>query len=153
MKGSARLYKNLTTCRSKGNNRHAILTYDSSDKMSSKVYRYTIQLDSKGGCAWTSEPTVSFDESPKVVFLDPYQPIYDQLKTVKSQFPTAEVNERLTLLHDLFELLLGSPEFFGCFPQFAADINIDCWKLMQDKSTHPIYDQIYMVYILTLCFI
>lgn len=121
--------------------------------MSSKVFRYTIQLDSNGDCAWTSTPAVSFDESPKVVILDPYQPIYDQIMLIKKQLPSIDIKGRIGLLHDLFEMLLQSPEFFSCFPNFARDINHDCWRLMQDKGMQPLYDQIYLVFSISLCFI
>jgi hypothetical protein len=121
--------------------------------MSSKVFRYTIQLDSNGDCAWTSEPAVSFDENSKVVILDPYQPIYDQVNLIKKQFPTTDVTGRLILLNDLFDLLIQNPEFFASFPDFARDINRDCWKLMRDKTMQPLHDKIYLIFTVSLCFI
>jgi hypothetical protein len=121
--------------------------------MSSKVFRYTIQLDSDGGCAWTSEPTVSFDESPRVVIMDPYQSIYDQVNLIKKQFQITGTTGRLILLNDLFDLLIQTPEFFARFPDFARDINRDCWKLMRDKTMQPLYDKIYLIFSVSLCFI
>ena len=132
--------------------RHAILTYDSSDKMSSKVYRYTIQLDSNGGCAWSPSPTVSFDESPTVVTLNPHQAIRDQIKMVRTKYPTAGLQERLELLNDLFMHLINSPEFFISDLGFTAEINRVCWNLLHDVNAKPINERTRMVYFMSLSF-
>jgi hypothetical protein len=121
--------------------------------MSSKVFRYTIQLDSNGDCAWTSEPAVSFDENSKVVILDPYQPIYDQVNLIKHHFHKYGISDRKLLLNELFDLLIQNPEFFASFPDFARDINRDCWKLMRNNAMLPLYDKIYSVFTMSLCFV
>ena len=118
--------------------------------MSSKVYRYTIELGPNGDCAWTPTTAVSFNESPQVVVFDPHQAIYDLISRVRSTFSTIGLQERLALLEELFVALIKSPDFLAANTEFATEINRVCWNLLHDVYANK---HAYMVYHLSLCFI
>lgn len=95
--------------------------------MSSKVYRYTIELGPNGDCAWTPATAVSFNDSPQVVVLDPHKVICDPIARVRTMFPTCDLQERLELLDELFVALINAPEFLAANLEFVSDINRVCW--------------------------
>jgi hypothetical protein len=116
--------------------------------MTSKVYRYTIQLDATGGCSWEPTGTVRIDEEPPaVVTLHPYQPIYDQLQHVRRSWTSAEYMDRLILLEDLFDLLIGTPQFLVDNPPVTKEVIQICMNLGKDRASLPIRDKINVMFL------
>ena len=87
-----------------------------------------------------------------MVTLDPHQAIHDQIKLVRTKYPTADIQERLELLDDLFVRLINSPEFFISDLGFTAEINRVCWNLLHDVDAKSINERTRMVYFMSLSF-